>query len=92
MGKVFRGDIGTEIIIDMQIDISTATGISIAVEKPDGTTTTWTPFIYNTTSLKYIAVEGDFATAGVYTLQPRLTIGSWSGSGTECTLTVYAKI
>jgi hypothetical protein len=92
MGKIFRDDIGTEIIIDMQTDLTTATNVSIAVEKPDGTKTTWTPSIINTTHIKYIIKEGDFSISGVYNLQPRLTIGSWSGSGTECDLTVYNKV
>jgi len=82
MGKIFKGDVGTEIIINMQRDISTATDISIKVLTPNKTQTTWTPTIYNTNYLRYIIVSGDLSENGTYTLQPVLTLGSWVGSGT----------
>ena len=88
MGRIFKGDVGTEIIIDMQRDISTATGISIKVLTPNKTQTTWTPSIYEDNFLKYTIISGDLSENGTYKIQPVMTLGSWTGSGTSVSFQV----
>ena len=92
MGKIFAYDIGTEILIDMQEDLSSATSITLRIQKPDKTTTTWTPTVVNTNYLQYYLQSGDVDDVGVYTIQPHLTIGSWTGSGTKVQIEVFARI
>jgi hypothetical protein len=87
--KVYVGDIGTIIEIDMQENISTATELKLKVRKPDGTQVEWTPSIYGTNYLRYTLQVGDLDMAGTYALQPYMTIGTWTGRGDTVSFTVY---
>jgi len=80
MGKIYIGDVGTEIIINLQTDITTATNILLNVKKPNGTDATWIPAIYDEKYLRYIIQSGDFNQYGRYVIQPSLTLGIWSGN------------
>lgn len=91
MGKLFSGDVGTIISINMQRDITTATSYSLFVQNPDGTTTSWTPTITNTNFFEYTTVSGDFDQSGEYEIQPRLTLGGWTGSGDPIKFYVFKK-
>ena len=91
MAKLFVDDVGTIILIDMGADISTATSLVLKINKPDATSTTWTPTIYSTRYLKYVAVTNDFNVVGKYTIQPQFTLGTWTGSGQEVYINVYKK-
>lgn len=79
--KVYVGDVGTVIEIDMQENISSATGYKLKVRKPDGTLVDWAPSIYGTNYLRYTIVTNDLNMAGTYTIQPYMTIGTWTGRG-----------
>jgi hypothetical protein len=92
--KHYVGEIGTEVIIDCGQDITAATNTSIAVLKPDGTTTSWTPANIYTISgatryLRYVTVAGDFDQAGIYEAQASLTLGSWTGLGETTSFVIY---
>ena len=52
--QFYLGDIGTEIIVDVCSDISTATLVSLKVMKPDGTEHTWVGTVYQTQYIRYI--------------------------------------
>ncbi len=88
--NVYVGDVGTEIIINMQTDLLSATNLSLNIKKPDGSTTSWVPTVYNTKYLRYIIQSGDLSIQGKYSVQPSLTIGSWSGLGE--TVYLWAKV
>lgn len=92
MAKIFVGDIGTYIILDMQVDISLATNLNFKVVKPDETEEDWEPEIYNERYLRYQTVEGDLNVSGRYDIQPSLTIGDWTGSGNPVKFIVYPLI
>ena len=79
-------------MINMQTDITSATSYSLVVEEPDGTIVSWAPTISNTKYFRYITVSGDLDQNGTYKIQPRLTLGTWIGSGTICNLIVQDKI
>jgi len=88
--KIYVGNIGTIIDIDMGEDVSQATELSWNIRRPDGGETTWTPQVYDTTFLRYVLQVGDVSLAGVYHIQPKLTLGSWVGFGSAVELRVYA--
>ena len=90
MSKTYVGDIGTIIRIDMGAAITGAAGLTIAVKKPDATTTSWTPSIYGTNYLEYTLIAADIAQAGIYYLQPYLELGGFLGKGETVNFTVYA--
>ena len=79
--KHYVGEIGTAIIVDCGCDITGSTEFALKVKKPSGTTTSWTPEIYNSNYLKYTTVSGDLDVAGQYLLQSSLNTGTWKGLG-----------
>ena len=89
LARPYVGDIGTIIEVDMATDISDATIYTFKVIKGDGSTTTWTPTIYNDNYLRYIVATDDFDVAGTYVLQPYLRFADWSGYGDTVFFKVY---
>lgn len=88
--KVFRGDIGILIKVDMKEDVSTATGLNLEVQKPNGEIAKWTPTV-NGDFLEYTTLAGDLNVVGVYKISPILTTGTFSGRGKTVTLEVADK-
>lgn len=79
--KIYRGDVGTQIVIYMAANIVSATNLSIDVRKPSGITETWTPTIFENDKLKYVIQNGDLDESGIYSVQPKMTLSGWTGSG-----------
>jgi long-subunit fatty acid transport protein len=91
-GKVYVGDVGTEIKVDMQESMSGATDITFEVKKPSGEEKTWSGVeIVETTKLKYTIQSGDLDVSGTYKVQPKLTLGAWIGKGYTVSFRVYEK-
>jgi len=89
--KVYVDDIGLEIIIDMQADISAAVTFSLTVLK-NGVEVTWASAVYNDRYLRYVTASGDLDDAGVYYIQPNIAFtGGWSGKGETVNFTVHPK-
>lgn len=90
-GKIYVGDIGTEILVDLQEDISMAMEHVLLVKKPDGTEDQWATSIHNDRYLKYICQVGDLDQKGKYKIQPQIVISGWKGLGETVKLIVYEK-
>lgn len=91
-GKVYVGDVGTEIKVDMQESMSGASNRTFEVKKPSGEEKTWSGVeIVETTKLKYTIQDGDLDVPGIYRIQPKLTIGAWIGKGYTVSFRVYEK-
>lgn len=88
-GKIYKGDIGTQIIIDMGTNIAAATTNNILVTKGDGSTATWDAEIYNDNYLRYTIVSDDLDVSGIYYLQPNFVFATWSGKGETVSFEVY---
>ncbi len=71
--ELYLNDEGTEILIDMGVNISTATVYTIKVKNEDEETT-WTPSIYESNYLRYIIQSSDVDVLGKYYLQPYLEL------------------
>lgn len=89
-GKVYIGDVGTVIELDMQEDISSSTSITFRVKKPDDSIVTWVPSIYGTDYLRYTLVADDIDLSGIYYVQPHMTLGGWVGYGKTVKLEIYS--
>jgi hypothetical protein len=101
--KVYVGDVGTVIRMDMQESLTLLEDYCLHVKKPDGTLVTWGATPVPTPSeewrdtvasvsgnyIEYIIQEGDLDIPGDYLIQPYGTIGIWTGSGLTATLTVH---
>lgn len=91
MAKIFKGDVGTVIIVDTLNDLSEASVIKLKVKKPGATTVVeWTPVeVVETTKLQYVIVADDLDKVGVYSLQAYVELPAWSGHGEVATFQVY---
>lgn len=81
--EICIGDWGTEIVLDTEEDISTATGFEIVGTMPDGSAIEWDAVIEDTTKVKYVTEEGDHGdTAGTMYVRARVTspAGQWTGN------------
>lgn len=78
--KIYQGDVGLEINVNCQEDLTSATSPQILIKKPDGNVLT-KPATISGNSLIYITVDGDLEQKGIYYVQPKLSLGGWSGSG-----------
>ncbi len=90
MSKVYTGDTGTVIVLDCGQNISTATARSIAVRKPDGSSTSWAAVGEGTDSIKHTSLAGTFDQAGDYQLQAVVTLPSGTWRGETVALHVYS--
>jgi hypothetical protein len=78
--KVYVGDVGTAIEIDVQEDISTATNIVFNVRKGDGSVAIWTPTLLpDSQTLRYITKADDINVPLDYKIQVSLMLGTWVG-------------
>lgn len=87
MGKVYVGDV-PEIVVDCRVALTGATLKQLVVQKPDKTEVEWSAEIYQDTKLRYLAQEDDLDLPGTYKIQPKVTLGNWTGRG----LTVYLYV
>lgn len=89
MAKIYKGDIGTVIIVDTGVDLTTATKCALKIKKPDKTTTEWVGEQSDTTKIKYTIIEGDLDQAGKYRVQSYVEFADWEGSGETTYFRVY---
>jgi hypothetical protein len=82
MAKYYVNDYGTELIVDTDSDITTATVTKLIVRKPiSGKVVEWVGTIYDTTKIKYVITSGDWDEAGIYFLQAYVELPNWKGRG-----------
>lgn len=85
---VYLGDM-PDIECDFGRDVSTASVRSFEALKPDGTTTSWAAAANGATGIKYAVPDtSTLNKAGSWVIQPKLTIGGKTYSGTPFTLEV----
>lgn len=81
MTKVYFGDIGTAVVLDVGQDITAATAQSIEVRKPDSSTVSWPASVFENSKLRFVSLVGTFDAAGEWRLQAKVTLptGTWRG-------------
>lgn len=90
MSTVFVGDVGTEIILDCGIDITTATVCKIYVQVGLTDKRVWDAFPHNTTCVRHIVQAGELDKAGTWALQAYVEMPGFKGKGKPVTLNVVA--
>lgn len=83
---VYKGDIGTVVLLDTGMTITGATAITVEALKPSGTISHWTATVHtDNVSVKHTIVSGEFDEVGTYTLQAKLTLGggTWRGESVK---------
>ena len=81
MDKVYKGDIGTLLLVDCGVDISLATVTKIKAKMPDGTQKEWDATVTDSNFLNYNLIAEDTAAAGVVKAQAFVVFssGTWHG-------------
>lgn len=93
MSTIYVGDVGTKIVIDCGIDISSATVMQIIVQKQDnGPKTVWTAQQENSTSIKYVTQDGDIDVSGLWKMQAYVEMPAWKGRGLAVDMLVLNKM
>ena len=90
MTKYYVSDTGTVVKLNCGEDISAASARSIAVRKPDGTTTSWPASASGTDSIAYTTLANTFDQNGTWLLQAVVTLPSGTWRGETATLLVYS--
>lgn len=86
---IYIGDVGTEVILDTGVDITSATTHVIAVKKPGATSIIeWPAELFETTKLRYVVQDGDIDIAGDYVLMAKVSMPGWSGHGAAVAMPV----
>lgn len=88
--KCYVGDTGTVITLECGANISAATARSIAVRKPDGTTTSWTASASGTDAIRFTTVVDSLDQSGTWRLQAVVSLAGGTWRGETATLEVYA--
>jgi len=91
MGKIYVGDVGTEIIVDCGEDITNGVDPVLKVLLPDGTEVEWTCSVVETTKLRHVSDANTFKVKGQHKLQAYPNLPNWIGRGKTKAITVYAK-
>lgn len=93
--KIYVGDIGTAIVLNLGVDLTDAVSPELHVQKPDGSVVTWLGSVYTMNSLRnfvrYVTVKDDLNLPGKYKVQGHVTIGGWTGHSETVTFTVYEE-
>jgi len=91
MAKIYAGDDGTRVILNMGADMSLASAITIQVKNPLGVISSWPAVVgADKNTIEHITSSADIPLAGKYKLQAHLTLPGWTGMGDVTTLKVYA--
>ena len=92
--KIYKGDIGTQIILDTSRDISDQTSIFIKYIKPDGITSgQWEASLDSTEKkLTFTTIDGSLDQVGIWMLQGYIATPTWSGHTEQVRLEVHEYI
>ena len=91
---IFKGDIGTKIILNTGSNLSTGTVFKIYYRKPDGTTGSWTAQKESDDlSISYTTLSAsDLDIVGTWALQSYVEISGWKGFGVSVNLIVGTPV
>lgn len=92
MTSVFKEDVGTEIVLDCGVDITSATVTNIVAAAPSGAVKTWAAVADGSTAIKRVTLAGDLDEAGTWTLQAYVEVPGWAGHGEAVQLIVRDPI
>lgn len=90
VSKFYVGDVGTELLVDVCVDVTDATAVRIYVMKPGATTEVqWTAVVYEQHYLRHVCAAGDLSVAGTFKVQAWVQTPSGSWRGDVGTFRVY---
>lgn len=90
MPKIYINDVGTEIRLVTNDDLTGATLMRIDIRQPDGTVLEKTATLINGTTLTYTTVAGDIDATGTYDVQGYVEFSSHKFHTERVQFVVYA--
>lgn len=88
MQQIFVGDIGTVLLLDCGVNITSATSVKVIAKSPQGLKKEFIGTVDGTNNVKYTTSSADFDVAGNWLLQSYVQMPDWTGRGAWVTLTV----
>jgi len=88
MSVIYKSDIGTELILDCGVTISTATVMKVRSRNPNGAVKEWVATLNTATSIKYVLLLNDINIAGKWQFQAYIEMPGWKGRGEWATVEV----
>ena len=91
-GKIYKGDYGVVVRVDTKIDLTSATGHTLKIYKPNGIEASWACTVESPDTggiLTYTTVLGDLNVAGTYKLYAEVLFASGKFLGEVATFRVY---
>lgn len=89
MSKVYVGDTGTAIVLDVGQSLAGALAVSVEAQKPNGEAVSWTGAVFESTKVRFVTQAGSLDAPGVWRLQARVVLPSGTWLGEMAKLTVY---
>ena len=77
----FVGDVGVEIVLDVETDISEATVMKIKYKKTSGKRDIWNAEKKDATKIFYLTGPGDLDNAGIWDMQAYVEAPGWKLHG-----------
>lgn len=81
MSVIYKNDIGTELILDCGVDVSTATVRKVRARMPGGGLKEFVASANTANTIKYVLLDGDFNVAGNWQVQAYIEMPGWKGRG-----------
>lgn len=83
MGKMYQGDVGTVLQVNVGDDMSSATTVELSILKPDLTTEVWDAIVngVDNTQIDHTIITDELDQVGRYGVQAHIVISGWSGLG-----------
>lgn len=89
---IVTGDVGTNIEIELNEDVSSALSATIIYKKPNREVGNWAGTIDGTNKITYTTQEGDVDVSGRWRLQVFVDLGVWSGCSLPVIMDVADKL
>jgi hypothetical protein len=91
MAKVYKDTVGLQIVITFDVSIAGAADITMEVLKPGASASeSWSASLgADNQSITYTTVSGDLNVIGDYRINPKFTLGSWTGMTDKVEFEVY---
>ena len=91
-GKIYKGDYGVVVRVDTKIDLTSSTGHTLKVRKPNGIEASWACAVESPATggiLTYTTVSDDLNVAGIYKLYAEVLFTGGKFLGEVATFRVY---
>ena len=94
MQNTYKTSLAVKLELTLEFDLTGATSVSYLIQKPDGTTDTWTATVDTAATgvTSYLTEDGDLDVLGVYVIQPKVVFTGKEYYGDPVSFQISEKI